>query len=571
MTESPDVNGPQGGRDSDPGGGPGRRAGLALPVGVASVAFLLLVAVFVTGSVKANGRFIYALDDAYIHLAMARSLAAAGVWGVTPDAFTASASSLVWPILLAAGYYLPGSFEFMPLAANVVSGLLLLWVMAWTLRHFDVGVWASTATLLVVIVVMPMASLAITGLEHLAHAAATLALAVRGAFAVAAPAATSARTRVWLGALALLVVATRFEGIFLVAIVAAMLLVRRDWRAVVILAAAAAAPLIVHGAVSMSLGWLFFPTSVVLKSSVGRGLSRVFSLMALYRLELAPHLFGLLIGVALLGAYRFAAGLARSWRDPLAVLTLSWVGATLLHAQAASLGWFYRYEAYLVAFGLVVLVACLRDALRAAPAADAAPDRGSTLDAWRRQAPAVALVAVALVVLAYPLARRGRDAAATTVQATRNIYEQQYQMALFLERYYRTRAVALNDIGTSSFLSGTRILDVYGLASIDVARLKLSRSFGPATLARLADERGVEVAIVFDSWLGDWGGVPPQWTKVAEWSIRNNIVCGDPVVAFYAVRPAATAELRENLRLFERDLPRGVRVAWQPERPNARR
>jgi hypothetical protein len=411
----------------------------------------------------------------------------------------------------------------------------------------------------------------VTGLEHLAHAAATIALAVRGAFAVAAPTRTSARTRLWLGVLALLVVATRFEGIFLVAIIAAMLLARRDWLAAVILVAAAGAPLIVHGAVSMSLGWLFFPTSVVLKSSVGRGLSRVVSLMALYRLELAPHLFGLLIGVALLGAYRFAAGLARDWRDPLAVLTLSWVGATLLHAQAASFGWFYRYEAYLIAFGLVVLVPCLLDAVRSARPATAPSDGRARLYAWRRQAPSAALVAVALVVLAYPLARRGRDAAATTVQATRNIYEQQYQMALFLERYYRTRGVALNDIGTSSFLSGARILDVYGLASIDVARLKLSRSFGPETLARLADERGVEVAIVFDSWLGDWGGVPPQWTKVAEWGIRNNIVCGDPVVAFYAVRPAATAELRENLRLFESQLPRGVRVAWQPERPNARR
>jgi hypothetical protein len=157
------------------------------------------------------------------------------------------------------------------------------------------------------------------------------------------------------------------------------------------------------------------------------------------------------------------------------------------------------------------------------------------------------------------------------VQATRNIYEQQYQMALFLERYYADSTVALNDIGTSSLLSGAEILDLYGLASIDVARLRLARAYGPAAMARLASERDVDIAIVFDSWLADWGGVPKEWTRVATWSIRNNIVCGDPIVTFYAVKPGETERLRENLRLFADRLPRGVRVEWEPEPPNARR
>jgi hypothetical protein len=551
------------------------RASWLLPAAVASLVFGALVALFVRGSIGINdGRFIYALDDAYIHLAMARSLAAAGVWGVTPDAFTASASSLLWPVLLAGLYYLPIPFELAPLALTAVTGIALLGVAAWTLRRFGVGAGLSTITLIAVVVLMPMPSLAITGLEHLAHAAATIALAACAALAIAAPDAASGRTRLGLMLLSALVVSTRFEGIFLVGVLALMLAARRDWMTAVAISAAAALPLVIHGLVAASLGWLFFPTSVVLKSSVGRGLSRVISLMALYRLELAPHLFGLVVAVAFVGAYRFLVGLARDWRDPIAVLTLAWTGSTLAHAQAASMGWFYRYEAYLVAFGVVVLAISLWDAVRAAFTAP-----GESAPRWRAvlarlswaQAPQTALIVVALGLVLYPLVRRGRDAAATTVQATHNIYEQQYQMALFLEQYYKQRGVALNDIGTSSFLSGARILDVYGLASIEVARLKLARAFGPESLARLAASQGVEVAIVFDSWLGDWGGVPKEWTRIAEWSIRNNIVCGDPTVTFYAVRPGEASALRENLRAFSSRLPRGVRVTWEPERADARR
>ena len=41
--------------------------------------------------------------------------------------------------------------------------------------------------------------------------------------------------------------------------------------------------------------------------------------------------------------------------------------------------------------------------------------------------------------------------------ASRNIYEQQYQMALFCEEYYSNEGVVINDIGAVSYFSNSYV------------------------------------------------------------------------------------------------------------------
>ena len=44
---------------------------------------------------------VYPLDDTYIQMAIAKTLAAHGTWGVTRYEFSDAGSSLLWPLLLA--------------------------------------------------------------------------------------------------------------------------------------------------------------------------------------------------------------------------------------------------------------------------------------------------------------------------------------------------------------------------------------------------------------------------------------------------------------------------------------
>jgi hypothetical protein len=205
----------------------------------------------------------------------------------------------------------------------------------------------------------------------------------------------------------------------------------------------------------------------------------------------------------------------------------------------------FRYEAHVVALGIVVLAAALLDRrlLSDLPAAGG-------IDRRVRAAAALALLAIT------PLADRAVRSAARVPGATANIYEQQYQMGLFLKEYYAGAPVALNDIGAPSYLAGVQVMDLVGLASMDVAAVRRAGLYSPLMVDDLARDRGVGIAIVYDRWFP--GRLPAHWVRAGSWTIRNPVVVGSDTVTFYATRPDEYATLVSHLREFEHDLPPGV-------------
>src|SRR3990172_7216000 len=96
------------------------------PIFAAAGLLLVIVTVQLTLSIRKNqGHFVYALDDPYIHMAIARNFARHGVWGVTRYEFSSSTSSLIWTLLLAAAYFFTSS-EYVPLIFNIACAIVLL-------------------------------------------------------------------------------------------------------------------------------------------------------------------------------------------------------------------------------------------------------------------------------------------------------------------------------------------------------------------------------------------------------------------------------------------------------------
>ena len=89
------------------------------------VSLLLLIVVAVRLQLLmagTGGVLVYALDDAYIHLAMARNFAEHGSWGINPDGFANTTSSLLWTLLLSLGPRM-GLEVCTPLVVGVLSGV----------------------------------------------------------------------------------------------------------------------------------------------------------------------------------------------------------------------------------------------------------------------------------------------------------------------------------------------------------------------------------------------------------------------------------------------------------------
>lgn len=493
-----------------------------------------------------GGRIIYTLDDPYIHMAMAKNLVRHAVWGVTPFGFTSSSSSPLWLILLTAVYRVGGVSEIAPLALNLFFAVTLLLLAYTILRRFALRSITIALLLFSLILFVPVVPVSMCGLEHMLHA--TLSLAFLFLAAEVIDGDLTGMPSIALLCLAPLLTGARYEGMFLVAGAALLFLIRRRFWYAVALGAAAAVPVVAYGIFSMAKGWSFLPNSLLLKGNIPHstlvGLLKLIGLSCYNGLARNPHLLVLVIaGLAILYLLRARTG---SLRGSSAIMLLLTLVATLLHLQFARAGWFYRYEAYLMAMWIVAI--------------------GSTFPVLGREFAAVlglgkramVLALSVVVVAAAPLFQRGIEAYGNTPRATRNIYEQQYQMGLFLREFYQGRGVAANDIGAINFLADIDNLDLWGLASIEVARAKLAGTYNAARIRELAIARNIGIAIVYDEWFTEYGGIPRSWIKVGQWEIRDNVVAGGPVVSFYATDPIEASYLASSLRTFSRRLPATV-------------
>jgi hypothetical protein len=499
-----------------------------------------------------TGQFVYALDDPYIHMAMARSLVEHGVWGVTPQGFTSSSSSPLWTLLLAADYVVRGANESAPLWLNLLAALGLLAVAWRVMDTAGVGPRESFLALATVVLLTPLPTLVLIGMEHTLHALLSLAfLACLGGLLL----------RRWqvpaLAALAALMAFSRYEGAFLAAAGCAALFLQRRPRAALAVAAGAFTPLALFGAVSVAKGWNFVPNSVLLKGMGESGSLQAqidyFATKGFRGITGSAHLLILLLlALGLLLAVQHAAPPAKEGEDKgwnVSAMLGAYACCVVPHLQIGRPGILSRYEGYLVACGVVVLaVALARLKERWVP----------LLAHLRSSAVVVAMVGVVLL----PLGARGTSVLLRTAQASRNIHEQQHQMARFLARYYPGGSVALNDIGWVAWGTDVRLLDLWGLANMEVASAKREGRYDRDEIRRLVAEHGAQVAIVYDSWFR--GRVPPEWVKVAQWTIPNNVAAGEPTVTFYAPKREQAEVLTRQLQEFSSELPEGVRAAFRP-------
>ena len=522
------------------------------PLYAAVVVLLLLVWLAVNISIGSNqGHLVYALDDAYIHLAIARNLSQWGVWGVTRYAFTPCSSSLLWTLLLSLTFYLGGVQQAAPLLWDLLFAILVLGVANAILSWYKTPAAVKFAALMGIILLVPLPALVLSGMEQaLQTLISFLAVFLAARLISGESPATARRDAVGLLILAPLSTAVRFEGMFLVATLCALFLLTRRWLYAGALAACGFLPVIINAAVSVSKGWFWFPTSVLLKASLPDHSSLAAFILSLLNpayicFRNAPHMLALM--VAVLVVYIVACGKGSGPRESRQIMGAILVLTGMAHIEFVGGDPLYRYEAYWDALAILYLALQLPVVVPRWPSP-------KSLSTWT--APKHLASGALALLLFFPLAVKGGSLLRFLPQCTTNIYEQQYQMGRFVHRYYEHSNVGLNDIGAVNFLADFHCLDLWGLANVDVARLRQKHAFGMTDIDRLAQQSGTRIAIIYDDWFP--GMVPRTWIRVGRWTIQENIVAGRDTVSFYAMNPAEAAYLSQCLEDFSTELPADV-------------
>ena len=502
---------------------------------------------------RENGHLVYALDDPYIQMAMAKNFALHGVWGITRFGFTSASSSPLWTFLIAVSYLVFGVSEMSPFYLSLLCGALVLGVAYCVLRWYKLSPKLTFWTLLVLVFFTPLPLLICIGSEHPLHVALTILLTFLAARLLSEESpSTARRDLILLLAVSPMVTVVRYEGMFLILVVCALFLLRGRGLTGVAVGMAGFSSILLYGALGLAKGWSWLPSSILLKGNFprftdwGTALDSLFG-PAYFNVKMGPHLVVLVLGSLFLALY--ASDRRKALWDSRQVMTAIFVAIALAHIQFCMVALFFRHEAYLVALGIVVIVAQLADQL---------PQKLFGTPTDRALIPKHVGGVLLAALLIYPCAVRAGAAMIYLPQASKNIYEQQYQMGLFIKRYYQGSTIALNDIGAVNFLADVHCLDLWGLATYEVTKLMRHHEYHTADILRLSREAGVKVAMVYDNWYTPIGGLPRDWVWVGKWALADNVVAGGDKVSIYAVDESETAPLMQKLQDFSPLLPKEV-------------
>ena len=474
-----------------------------------------------------GGRFVYAVDDAYTHMAIARHLAERAHWGVTRYEFSGASTSLLWPVLLAIVDRIVGVRIMTPLVLNLLSAVTLLAICALAFDRFGVGKRWQALLLSMIALGASLPWLALIGMEYTLHVAATLVLATLALRTFTEP-LPSTRLDAAVALAAAFAMATRYDAVFVVVPVLIVVVVSRGWRVAALSAACAAVPPLAYAAFAVFHGWPAFPSPVMLQAMSG-GTPLLSTATGWVRIPVRNLLdtpgLPVLAGLAVSGVVWLAVRRDRDAQQR-AILALLFIFLCSTAGIMAVTPPTDVYSAHLIALG-VMAVALTGWQARAAIAASR----------WLQVAAAIAVAAAVA-----SLGGRTWEQYESAMDLARTTNRIDLTLAGFLRAHPQPGRVLLESLGAPTFFTDQRILDQVGLGSRETMQATLSGSYDAAFMRRTAAAMDVRVAAVFEP----FDAVPADWTCVGSWLDR-----GTPEITFYAVDPTLREPLRAELRAFE--------------------
>lgn len=503
----------------------------------------LLVALILATVKACGGKFVYTLDDPYIHLSIAREIAH-GRYGIQPGELSAPSSSILWPFLLAP-FAATAFFEFVPLLLNFAFCLL---ATAATVACFGeifeedsdrTKPWRIFGWSIATMVAANGLGIALTGMEHSLQVWLTV-LTAYGLIRVVRRKSVPRSLPVALAIMPLV----RYENLAITLSACAVLWFYGQRRLAL---ASATVPLVAIASFSLFLyskGLGFLPASVMAKSGFlarlggvvsGAGSGQPSFIEALTTKLANHHLwpFVLFVPAAILLAF---PGRSSQTKPLWAALTF----ALLAHLVFGEIGWFQRYHVYLIAYGTILLV-FLRQSGASVPLPKGRSFAG------------LALIAFYFGFVGF----QSVGASRRSPQNSACIDRQQGQTLRFVRDFYGQPA-GVNDIGLVAFKSGQPILDLWGLASRDALRARLNAKEGEDWVKPVVDEHRIGFVAMYESktWIQTH---PKDWILIGKLRLLiSPPFMGGRVVSYFATPWGDVEKIREEAHRFAKTLPSGA-------------
>ncbi|RKX91526.1 MAG: hypothetical protein DRP84_11495 [Spirochaetes bacterium] len=515
-----------------------RKVNIPLFSGIAFLLTLILIE-FITIMILNDGLFVFTLDDPYVHLALAENIKK-GHYGINMGEFSSPSSSVLWPFILAPFSSSPYSAFLLNVISAIASVIVLVKILNLSIQIKDDharNIFFSVITILFILATN-IVGLIFTGMEHSLQVLVVLIIAYGLLIEI-----EEGKIEWWLLAAIIIAPLIRYECMAISLTAIFYLLMNRRFKPAGI---ALFFILVFLGGFSiflMTLGLDLFPGSVIVKSSVVQSRGAIVTFISNLKFSLSYRQSVILsFGALMLLLYALWGNKIK--RRQLATVTIF---AVFLHFIAGSYGWFHRYEIYILAFELVVILYLFLPLIS---------DRFFNSNKLTfNLLSAIAFASVVAVFIGGPYV----ISLFMIPVASNNIYEQQYQMHRFVVEYYK-KPVAVNDLGYVSYKNSNYVLDLWGVGTPKALKARLN-SDKANWMQVLTDKANVKLVMIYDEWFND---IPDKWIKIGELHLgKRKITPAHSSVAFYVTNKDSYPEILRKLVLFSKTLPVGVQFKFE--------
>ncbi len=499
-------------------------------------------------SCQAN--YIYPLDNSYIHLSLAKNFSNYGIWGVTKYEFSSSSSSILFTLILSIVMKIFGNNHLYPLSINIIFLYFVIYLIfnkfrpliffenAEKKQKIISGIILSSVVLIIILLI-PMVFLTLSGMEHVLQILINLIFINR---LIIYFEKFSNKNFIFLLFSSIFVGLVRYEGLFLILISLFFFIIKNRFKNGLILLIISVLPLLIYGLISEAYGSLIIANSIFLKSTKPENIEFIgivkYAFSWIPNLIKEPHLLTIFISSAAILWLNIKSHL--SLKDEKNLWLIFSIFLIIFHLIFAKTGGGFRYEAYIIAIGLIGIFINLVEIIKFGN------------NQLKNS------VIILLIILIFTCAERAYKSFSDIKTMSRNVYEQQYQIAKFLKKNYNNSTVILSDIGCTTYFTDIKLIDLMSIGSIEPIKLRLVNKFNSEEINKLAKRKNAEIAILNKDLFKNL--IPNDWIEIETWKNNANLEYNMDKITFYSANSENTVILLFNLEEFSKELPENIEI-----------
>ena len=493
-----------------------------------SLLFLLLFSALAIGYslYLTNYNLTYAIHGPYIHFSMIKHLATQGILSVDGFSYSSVSSSPLWLILLTPFYKFLSLkiFIWIPLILNILFQMVTLVVIYKIVDRYTNNK-LNLLFLILIVLITPFLALSFGGLEHSLQIMLITLFLYNYIGYINNTNENKYKNNMLI--IAPFIVACRYEDLAFISSVSLFSLIYyKDIRFSIKLFLSSLILIAIFGIwseLSFDLG--FVPSSITAKSSKHLNLLDKFLGNLFYAHIIANIFLNILI---------FLKSFKRD--KVLTTLTSVYILTFIVHLAFAKVGWLYRYEAYLIIFGLINIVLCI----------------------YRCQVEkrVIWFLSILFILSNY---KQILFSPIKSVLSTKAVYLEQIQEGLFAKEL-KDEYIATDNIGTVPLYSNNKILDIHGLSNPKIIELKNRGIFNDKSKKELIENSNADLIIAYKNRFKD--PKIDNYTKIATWKIAKKMLNGDDEIVIYAKKSKISYVMKKLKSFIKNKLPKDTKVIW---------